>query len=441
VRPIVISGLVALAAGIGICAAALPAAKATSAAPAAASRPATTIPVAGALRAEHVIAGLRPGASPDFAASPAATLAANNELLDVSCIGANNCLAVGGNFAGGTVHGSPLAYHWDGAWHATPVKLPAGGTLGVLGSVSCKSDGCVAVGWYRNGTVNRPLAERWTGSNWAVMPQPPLASGGSADFLEWVSCASSVKNCVATGFYVPTSASNGEVALAEVWNGSSWKAYKPPTPSTSFSNLDAVSCTSTTNCLAVGGYLAGNGGLLLADLWNGSAWHQMAITQVTPQSGWFNFVNGVSCTATSCVAVGNTGQVQSNGTVKIAAFAEVHGASGWTKTSVPMPAGHESLLLTPSCVSATACVAVGGVGSYTSTNNQGHAAAATWSGSKWSVKVLTPPTGQGSLLMGVECVTATNCVATGTIGKSGTNTGHGLTAFWNGTTWKTVNTA
>jgi hypothetical protein len=443
VRPIVISGLVALAAGIGVCAAVLPAAKATSAAPAAASRPATTISVPGALRAEHAIAGLRPSASPDFAAAPAATLAANNELLDVSCVGTNNCLAVGGNFAGGTAHGAPLAYHWDGAWHATPVKLPAGGTLGVLGSVSCKSDGCVAVGWYRNGSVNRPLAEMWStaGKNWVVMRQPPMASGGSADFLEWVSCATSVKNCVATGFYVPTSNSNAEVALAEVWNGSSWTAFKPPTPSTPFSNLDAVSCNSIKYCLAVGGYLASNGGLLLADLWNGSAWHQMAITQVTPQSGWFNFANGVSCTATSCVAVGNTGQLQSNGTVKIAAFAEVHGASGWTKTSVPMPAGQQSLLLTPACVTSKFCVAVGGVGSYTSTNNQGHAAVATWNGSAWTVKVLTPPSGQGSLLMGADCLSTTNCVASGTVGKFGTQTGHGLTAFFNGTTWTTKNTA
>lgn len=441
-RSIAISGLVALAAGLGICAVALPAANAKSAAPAAASRPATTISVAGALHAEHAIAGMRAAAT----ASPAAAaLVANNQLIDVSCIRASDCLAVGGNFAGGTAHGNPLAYLWDGHWRATAPKLPSGGTVGVLGSVSCKSDGCVAVGWYAKGGHDFPLAERWTGNGWSLIAQPPVASGGTADFLEFVSCATSSKTgCVATGFYVPSSASNGEVALAEVWNGTSWKAFKPPTPATPFSNLDAVSCANAKFCLAVGGYLASNGGLLLADLWNGASWKQVPVRQPTPQSGWFNFINGVSCVSSVyCVAVGNTGQLQSNGSLKIAAFSELHNGQtwSWSLPGVPMPAGQQSLLLTPACVSTTSCLAVGGVGPYASTNNQGHAAVATWNGSKWSVRVLNPPATEGSLLMGAACVTATNCVATGTVGTFATNTGRGLTAFWNGTTWTTINTA
>jgi hypothetical protein len=440
-RSIAISGLVALAAGLGICAVALPAANATSAAPAAASRPATTIPVAGALRAEHVIAGLRANAI----ASPAATPAPNNQLIDVSCIHLGDCLAVGGNFAGGSAHGRPLAYLWNGAWHATAVPLPAGGTVGVLGSVACKSDGCMAVGWYNKGGHDFPLAELWNGNHWVLVSQPPAVSGGTADFLEFVSCATSARaGCVATGFYVPSSASNGEVALAEAWNGSAWKASKPPTPATPFSNLDAVSCANAKFCVAVGGYLAGNGGLLLADMWNGTAWKQVPVRQPTPQSGWFNFLNGISCASTVfCMAVGNTGQLQSNGSLKIAAFSELHNTGTWTWTlpGVPMPAGQQSLLLTPACLSATFCVAAGGVGPYVNTNNQGHAAAAVWTGSAWSVRVITPPAGQGSLLMGAACVSTTNCVATGTAGKFATNTGHGLSAFFNGTTWSVINTA
>jgi hypothetical protein len=378
-------------------------------------------------------------------AAPAGAPVASNQLIAVSCKRPGDCLAVGGNIVGGTAHGAPLAYLWNGkAWKATPVKLPSGGTVGVLGGVSCKSDGCLAVGWYAKGGHDFPLSEFWTGTHWVLTAQPPTVSGGSGDFLEYVSCATSAKGCMATGFYVPSSASNGEVALAEVWNGHAWKAFKPPTPKTPFSNLDAVSCPKTTFCLAVGGYLAGNGGLLLADLWTGASWKQVAVKQPTPQSGWFNFINGVDCpNAIYCVAVGNTGHAKSNNSLTIAAFAEVRNGSAWSwsLTGVPMPAGQQSLLLTPSCVSPSFCVAVGGVGPYTSTNNQGHAAAATWNGSKWSVKVLAPPAGQGSLLMGDECLTTVNCVATGTVGKFGTNTGHGLTAFWNGVTWRGINTA
>jgi hypothetical protein len=440
-RPIAISGLVALAAGLGICAVALPGAKATSAGPAAASRPATAISVAGALRAEHAIAGLRAAAT----ASPAATPPADNQLIDVSCIAANNCMAVGGNFAAGTAHGSPLAYRWDGAWHATTTKLPAGGTVGVLGSVSCRSDGCMAVGWYANSGHDVPLAEFWNGTSWTLVAQPPKASGGTADFLEFVSCAVSAKTgCVATGFYVPASASNGEVALAEVWDGAAWKPFKPPTPATPFSNLDAISCPHLNFCLAVGGYLASNGGLLLADSWDGASWRQVTVKQPTPQNGWFNFINGISCiSSVYCVTVGNTGQLQSNGTLKIAAFSELRSGQplAWSLPKVPMPAGQQSLLLTPACLSTTFCLAVGGVGPYTKTNNQGQAAVALWSGSAWKVKVLSPSTGRGSLLMGGTCLSPTNCVATGTVGTFATDTGHAMTAFFDGTNWTVINTA
>jgi hypothetical protein len=441
-RSIAISGLVALAAGLGICAVALPAANATSAAPAAASRPATTIPVTGALKAEHAIAGMR---AAGIASPAAAAPAANNQLIDVSCIHADDCLAVGGNFAGGTAHGRPLAFLQNASgWHATAVPLPSGGTVGVLGGVSCTSDGCLAVGWYAKSGHNFPLAELWKGNGWKLIAQPAVATGGTSDFLEFVSCATSVSSCVATGFYVPRSSSTGEVSLAEVWNGTSWKAYHPPSPATPFSNLDAVSCPQANFCVAAGGYLASNGGLLLADMWNGSVWTQVAVRQPTPQAGWFNFINGISCPSTvNCVAVGNTGQLQSNGSLKIAAFAEVRNSSAWSwsATSVPMPQGHPSLLLTPACVSATFCLAVGGVGPYTSTNNEGHAAVATWNGSKWSVKVFTPPATEGSLLMGDACVSPTSCVATGTIGTYATQTGRGLTALWNGTTWRLANIA
>jgi hypothetical protein len=438
-RSIAISGFVALAAGLGICAAALPAA-ATTAAPAATARQAAVIPVAPALTAKGDLNVARPAVRPD---ALAATTAADNQLFGVSCKHAGDCLAVGANTNGGGGFGSLLAYLWNGtAWKASPIHLPSGATGGTLTNVSCTSGGCMAVGFYRKSNRDFPLAEFWTGNNWVLPAQPVTVAGGSQHILENVSCITA-QACAATGFYVPTSNSNNEVALAETWNGSAWKAFKPPTPATPFSNLDAVSCATTHFCLAAGTYFdSSNAGQpLLADVWDGGSWHQVAVAQPTPTRGWANIVLGVSCpSSTSCAAVGATGQVQSNGTLVISAFAEVLSGSAWTLTSVPMPAGQQSALFAPSCTSPTSCVAVGGVGPL-HTDNDAHAAAAVWNGSAWKVKVLTPPAGQGSSLEGIDCVTATNCVAVGTVGKFNTFTGHGLTGFWNGTTWKLINTA
>jgi hypothetical protein len=300
----------------------------------------------------------------------------------------------------------------------------------------------MAVGFYRKSSRDFPLAEFWTGNNWVLPAQPATVSGGAQHLLESVSCTTA-QSCVTTGFYVPTANSNNEVALAETWNGSSWKAFKPPTPATPFANLDTVSCPTAQFCLAGGTFFdsANNGQPLLADTWDGASWHSASVAQPTATSGFANIILGVSCpSSTSCAAVGATGQVQSNGTVTISAFAEMLSGSAWTLTSVPMPAGQQSALFVPSCLSATSCVAVGGVGPL-HTDNDAHAASAAWNGSAWKVKVITPPAGQGSSLDGIQCLTATNCVAVGTQGKFNTLTGHGLTGFWNGTTWTMINTA
>ena len=445
-RRIVITGLAALAVGLGTWVA-LPGAQASLGAgtPAASPSPVSHVLAgdAGKLSA-RTAASPKMAVSPQLAVAPAATVAANNVLAAVSCKHAGDCLAVGGNGNGGGGHGSPLAYLWNGsAWRATTVHLPSGATAAFLEGVACKSDGCIAVGYYRKSNHDYPLSMFWTGNSWTLgAHQPALPSGGANDFPLWVSCAGTVKSCVTVGQYVPTSNSNDSVAFAEFWNGSSWKVSKPPTPTTPWSILDTVSCVSATYCLAGGSYVAGSGEPLLADLWTGSSWHQVSVAQPTPQSGWFNNIEALSCSSTTnCTAVGDIIQVQSNNTLTLHTFAEVHTASGWSLTSVPMPSGQQGFLKGMSCVSATYCLAVGGVGPYTSTDNQGHAASAVWNGSAWTVKVVTPPSGQGSLFAGTECLSAANCVAVGTVGKFATNTGHGMTGFWNGTTWKIINTA
>jgi hypothetical protein len=397
--------------------------------------------VAPALTARGALNAARLALRPD---APAATTAADNELFGVSCKHAGDCLAVGANANGGGGFGSLLGFLWNGtAWKATPIHLPSGATGGTLTSVSCTSGGCMAVGFYRKSSRDFPLAEFWTGNKWVLPAQPATVSGGAQHLLEHVSCVTA-QACVAVGFYVPTSSSNNEGALAETWNGTAWKAFKPPTPATPFADLTSVSCVTTQFCLAVGTYFdqANAGQPALAEVWDGGSWQQTALAQpTTPVNGGVNVALGVSCSSsTSCAAVGVTGQAQSNNTVPVLAFAEVLSGTAWTLTPVSTPAGHQSALFAPSCTSPTSCVAVGGVGSLR-TDNDAHASAAVWNGSAWKVKVLTPPAGQGSSLEGIQCLTAANCVAVGTQGTFNTFTGHGLTGFWNGTAWNLITTA
>jgi hypothetical protein len=437
-----ITGLVALTAALGTSAAisAASAATATTAATAVTRLPATAIPIAPALTAGRGLFATHPVPRPDFRA---ATTAADNVLGGVSCKHDKDCLAVGQNFTGNGGFGSPLAYLWNGkAWRATAIHLPSGAKGGGLGGVSCTSGGCMATGFYRKGNSDFPLAEFWDGNKWVLPAQPAAVAGANYHALESVSCITAV-SCVATGFYVPASNSNDEIALAETWNGHSWKAFKPPIPTkTPLSALNSVTCPTTRFCLAGGAYFdpANNGEPLLADSWDGKAWHRVTVAQPTLTNGWANLILGVSCrSSTSCTAVGATRLLQGN-SVTLAAFAEVLSGSTWTLTDVPMPASQQSALFSASCTSPTACVATGGVGPLR-TDNDAHAASAVWNGFEWKVKVLTPPAGQGSAFIGTTCITATNCVAVGTQGKFNTLTGHGLTGFWNGIKWRAITTA
>lgn len=445
-----IAGLVALAAALGA-SAAIPAAQAalsggtTAASTASAAAAARTGPGdfarPGALPGAALPGGAFSSARHSLALAPAASVAAWNFFTGASCVHAGDCLAVGGNNNGGGGHGSPLASLWNGTWHATAVHLPAGATAGYLYGVSCTSGtagGCVAVGYYRKNNHSYPLAQYWHGNGWSLGKLPAIPAGGINSALQAISCVTAT-SCVATGAYAPNTTNS--IGLAEFWNGSTWKAFRPPTPATPYSFLDTVSCATTTYCLAGGAYYTNTDAPVLAELWTGSAWHQVAVRQPALPAQSVTEIDGLSCTSTTtCVMTGDTEQFHSNGTVTMSTFAEAQTAGAWSLTPVPMPAGQQSLLNSVSCTSATSCVASGGVGPYTNSWTQGHAATATWNGSAWTVRVLTPPSGQGSVLWSDTCASATYCVAVGTIGTFGTKTGHALTAFWNGVTWHTVNT-
>jgi hypothetical protein len=228
--------------------------------------------------------------------------AANVNLNSVSCPAANSCTAVG-TYADSTGSEQILAEAWNGnTWSIESTSSPAGGTGIGLFSVSCSaSAACVAVGDYHDPTLGeQTLAESWNGSAWTI---DPTVSPTNFSSLSSVSCVSATA-CTATG-----NASGS--TLAEAWNGSTWTVQPTPTPAGAIGGaaiIAGVSCTCAIACTAFGYYYDdGQQGTNFdfADRWNGSTWRLQTVP--TPRDVGYPGVwpAGLSCTsASNCVAVG-----------------------------------------------------------------------------------------------------------------------------------------
>jgi hypothetical protein len=86
-----------------------------------------------------------------------------------------------------------------------------------------------------------------------------------------------------------------------------------------------------------------------------------------------------------------------------------------------------------SCISASACNAVGYAETSTSTGEQ--TLAELWNGSAWSIEATPNPSGAvDSELSGVSCVSASDCTATG-YSETGAGSTTTLAEVWNGSAW------
>jgi hypothetical protein len=348
---------------------------------------------------------------PVIPAPPIATLAG------VSCATATKCFAVGQyeNGAGRTV---TLVEQPAGASWSVVASPNAAGSSGLSG-VSCPSTtACFAVGSSGTGGAFRTLIERWNGHAWSITPSPNVAravKGLTPNILLSVSC-SSATNCYAVGYSIYFSYQT----LIEHWDGKKWTIV----PSANLvagkgveSVLEGVSCSSATNCLAVGRSAATTSNQpgtyrTLTERWNGKAWSIVASPNAVSGSGE---LAGVSCAATkACVAVGNA-----YGSALRKSLIESWNGTAWSRvTSADPAAATHSALTGVSCASPTRCLAVG-VSSGTSAANT--ALAKALAGGHWSnVPGAGPAGARTSNLNGVSCPTTASCFAVGTVNTSGT---------------------
>jgi hypothetical protein len=169
--------------------------------------------------------------------------------------------------------------------------------------------------------------------------------------------------------------------------------------------LSDVSCTSGSQCLAVGESFQGSSTVDgLVESWNGELWTPTTIPGLT--------FYGDSClSATDCLAVGGSDIL---GTGIRAEIYHWTGAS-WEQQSAPLkPVA--SVLTSVSCATENDCVTVGTAVTDDGLNSDGILDA--WNGTEWAHQITLP--GGAGALSGVSCTPTGFCVAVGYgIGRNG----------------------
>ena len=221
-----------------------------------------------------------------------------NVLSGVSCAGPTSCVAVGATWDEDVYDFQTLVEQWNGVtWSIAPGTGPVGG--GYLSDVSCAgATDCTAIGWDNGGNA---LVLGWNGSSWSVVPAPSVA--GSITALYGVTCRSATF-CVAVGDSIADATSVAST-LVEAWNGSTWSIEPTPGAAGPGDTLNHVYCSSTTACVAVGSHFAPGAAVrqdTLVESWNGSTW---TIEPSPSPSATRNNLQNVSCSfPTACLAVG-----------------------------------------------------------------------------------------------------------------------------------------
>jgi hypothetical protein len=321
-------------------------------------------------------------------------------LNDVSCLSATDCMAVGDETTSTGTH--TLAESWDGtSWSI--VSTPDQGSYGsFLNGISCTSaSNCTAVGTYllnAAGSMQATLVETWDGTSWSIVSSPNAGTQQQALLLH-VSCTSAT-DCTAVGWYQTLATVVIPQTLVEQWDGTSWSVVSSPDPNDADVLLD-VSCSSASACVAVGvTYIAGNEQTLV-ESWDGTSWSVVS----SPSPNPFDVLNGVACTsATNCFAVGSSAALAGTETL-----VESWDGTSWSVVSSPNQGTLGSDLQSVSCVSSTFCQAAG---AYDSSTNTGATLVESWDGTSWSI-ASTPNTEVSDALARISCVDTSHCTAVG----------------------------
>ena len=254
-------------------------------------------------------------------------------------------------------------------------------------------------------------------STWTLVHESKLQ--GST--IMTITCPSS-SECIAVGYVQSTTP---ETISPVVWRttdtGATWTQEQLSSPASSYIELDAISCSSTADCVTVGGNGIGSSGsptAIYTTTDGGITWTQEPVPVDVVD------VSGVSCpSATTCYASG-TYMTSSSGARPVI-IESTNAGSSWS--IVYLPSVVYGWLSRMSCTSTTTCTAVGvqatvnlsatpaveEIGGYSITTSN---AGASWSSSLIASGSYNTSTGTAAVApmpMDISCTTPSNCTTDG----------------------------
>lgn len=205
------------------------------------------------------------------------------------------------------------------------------------------------------------------------------------------------------------------------WDGQAWSVFPSPNVSDRYNDLSGVACPAPSDCWAVGShYGPGLPPRTLILHWDGNTWAIVDSPNSSPVE--HNLLNGVTCNSPSdCWAVGNR-QDQT--------LTTHWNGSSWAIVSSPGTGGDNDLLAV-ACNSASDCWTVGYQGS------EIHTVIEHWNGSSWSV-VSSPNPSTYNSLYDLTCTASDACWAVGHSDKGAGGNGT-FVLKWNGISWSVAN--
>jgi hypothetical protein len=200
----------------------------------------------------------------------------DNSFVGVTCASASDCWAVGNYYDGANLQ--TLIEHWGGtAWTVVASPNADPNQRNYFNDVTCASaSDCWAVSAYNiDSNIRHQLTEHWNGSAWAIVTAPNTSATEDNRAID-VTCPSA-SDCWAVGFRI--NSSSIRQTLTEHWDGAAWTIVASPNTSGIQDNnaLNGVTCASSSDCWAVGGYVNDTVQPTLIEHWKGTAWKSSAL--------------------------------------------------------------------------------------------------------------------------------------------------------------------
>jgi hypothetical protein len=342
---------------------------------------------------------------------------------NMSCPTAKSCWSAGfsSNTSGGT---KPVVEHLvKGKFTLVHTANPKAELEGL--NCPTKKD-CWVVGNATAAGNTTPVIEHWNGKKWrnAVAVNP----SSDDNFLTDVTCLST-KNCYAVGGFGMSSGTPAFKPLIEHWTNGKWTqlAGMPIPHGQESAVLNAISCVSAKRCMAIGTSIP-NGKYfnhVYSVSFNGKKWSVVAIPQPYHQTYSYAQGSDLSCpSAKECLMDGYAAP-DADGRTNYSNEIWRYHAKKWALLTVPKPVRTSAAGLDDvTCVSTTECWAVG---SAFSSPGIDAAVLLRWTGgTSVSVVGVKQPKKRANVLDAVGCAAGGKCY---TVGVSASETKPSVRAF------------